>query len=88
MDSLISGGSNVNVNIDYLVQQVTSILALLACFFLARPMVVKGDEDELCRERGVTAQVLDCHLKKQICMESCSWFGIMGVSQGGMKSST
>lgn len=25
---------------------------------------MKGDEDELCRERGVTAQVVDCHLKK------------------------
>lgn len=70
-----------------MVQQVTSILALLTCF-LVRPMVVKGDEDELCRERGVTAQVVDCHLKKQICMELGSWFGIMGVSQGGMESST
>ncbi len=49
-------------------------------------MVVKGDEDELCRERGVTAQVVDCHLKKQICMELGIWFGVMGVSQGGMES--
>lgn len=51
-------------------------------------MVVKGDENELCWERGVRAQVVDCHLKKLSCMELGSWVDIMGVSQGGMKKSS
>lgn len=49
---------------------------LLDCLF-ARPMFVKGGEDELCRVRGVTARVVDCHQKIQTCMElsSCIEFG-------------
>lgn len=50
---------------------------------------MKGDEDELCWERGVAAQVVDCQIKiNNFCMELGSWVGIMGVSQGGMKKSS
>lgn len=48
-------------------------------------MVVKGNEDELCRERGVTSQIVDLYGNKQL---NWVWFGNMGVSQGGKKSTT